>query len=517
VREELEDTVKRLAGGGYYRLPIAFARDILHANQVDEFQREIACSLMAHKRVAVAGAKGIGKGYVAALIIWWFMVTRPFAKVGITSASATTVQTNVWGELAAFYRKSALLREMFDMGDRMIRSRRHPKEHFAIARQASVKYTRGGGARERQAEGLSGMYTRHVLWVLDEATAIDDAIYDTIATSVNEEGHQLLILFNPIRTSGFAWEIFNIKRKGEGFCLFNVPYHRSHIANTPAGAARREQWIRQWGENSALVAAFVHGRHPTGDAGDSAYSLQALYDAFSRVREPDMDEPLDIGIDPARHGSDECAFLAQRDYVGHEMRTFGKIDQDDIVEYAERLAEKWIGEELKGERKDERTGKAIPALSDDQKKDVRFRIDVGMGVGPIDFLKRRGYPVIGVDNGKKPTRRGRKENYASLGTELWIETASVLRQEEKPLALGNMIVNERPVSRQEGDGAMIQQLCQRPIVFPTNDNGRRRVMPKEAMRQNMSGSPDRGDVFVLAFGDITRMGRPTGKPVSTIA
>lgn len=501
----------------YFNVPIAFGHDVLHAKNIDDFQREVALATVAFQRVSVAGAKGIGKGFIAGLLIWWFMATRPFAKVAITSASATTVQTNIWQELATFYRKSPWLQEFFEMGDRMIRSRRYPKEHFVIARQASVRYTKGGRGKERQSEALSGMYTRHVLWVLDEATALDDVIFKTVDTSVNMEGHKLLVLFNPIRTSGFCWDIYNINRLAEGWVRFNIPFSRSSQANTPHGAAERARWVRAWGENSAWVRAFVYGEFPEGETGDTAYMPGELYEAFARVRQPDPDARLEIGIDPARHGADECVFFVQRDYVGLEMVTVGQIKQDALVDRAEALAMKWLGEEpAETEKRPNAAGDVedFPVLSKEQKKKIRFRIDVGMGVGPIDFLRRRGYPVVAVDNGKSPSKRGRRENYASLGTELWIETREVLRfetehgepDEARRCALGGMLINGNRIDRRQGDQSLIQQLVQRPIVFPPNDSGRRRIMPKEQMHSNMSGSPDRGDAFVLAFCDPTRVG-----------
>jgi len=476
----------------YAHLPCAFAADVLGATN-DPFQKNILRSVDVYQRTAVAGAKGIGKGFCAAQAAWWFLATRPKSKVGIISASATNVQTNIWQELATYYSKSPWLQALFDMGDRTIRSRKQPKEHFLFTRQGTARYTRRGASGEKQAEGLSGMYAEHVFWLADEASSIDDIVLRTIDTSVNSRGHRFLILANPIRTSGFFYDVFMTPRRGQGWVTMNVPYTASSRASTPEGIAERDRWIRSWGEDSAIVQAFVYGRFPAEGRADTVYRPQELMQAFVLRREPDPEEPLDIGIDPARYGSDECVFIAQRDNVGLEMVTVAKIDQVDIVGRAISMARRWWGVPKEEE------------LTRELKRRTRFRIDVGLGVGPIDTLRKLGFLVAGVDNGRRPSRK-LKERYDNLGTELWCETREyAVLNEAKPLALGGMLLNERKLGF-DGDPILIHQLCSRPYTYPVSAGGRMRMLSKEELRRNFDGSPDRADAFILAFGDVKAMG-----------
>lgn len=485
----------------YRDLPVAFGHDVLGADN-DEFQRRFLNSLVCNQRTGIAGAKGIGKGFAVSQGIWWFMSTRPKAKVGLIAAAATTVKANIWQELATFYGRSPWLQQMFEMGDRMIRSKKHPQEHFVLARQGSARYSKRGGAGEKQAEGLSGMYAEDVMWVADEATAIDDVVLRTIDTSVNRPGHRFAMLANPIRTSGFFHDVFMVPRFQQGWTCMNVPYTASRMSGTPEGIIERDRWIRQWGEESAFVQAFVYGQFPKAGQGDTIYRPGELMAAFMLTREPDMSEPLDIGIDPARFGTDECAFVVQRDNVGLEMLTIGKIDQVDLVGRAIGLARKWHGVEKERE------------LTKAEMKNTRFRIDVGLGVGPIDVLRKTGFLVVGVDNGRSATRK-MKQRYANLGTELWCETREhAVLNEATPLAMGGMIVNGRPIDPIEGEPILIHQLCSRPYTYPVSAGGKMRMLSKEELRRNMDGSPDRADAWLLAFADVKKCGMVN--PLNTI-
>lgn len=476
----------------YFDLPTAFARDVLGADN-DPFQEDALDSFCFNQRTAVAGAKGIGKGYLASQGIWWFMSTRPKSKVGIISASATNTQANLWQELATFYGESPYLQSMFEMGDRTIRSRKTPKEHFAFARQGSARYSKRGAANEKQAEGLSGMYAEYVAWIADEATAIDDVVLSTIDTSVNRAGHRFLMLANPIRTSGFFHDVFMVPRRSIGWVGMNVPYTASRMAHTPEGIRERERWIRNWGEDSGIVQAFVFGQFPKGDSGDTVYPPGEVMEAFARHRTPDPEAFIDIGIDPARYGSDECCFCVQQDNVGLEMVTQGKIDQVDIVGKAITLARYWH----KVPKEEE--------MSKEQKRRTRFRIDVGLGVGPIDTLRKMGFLVAGVDNGRKPSKK-LKMRYDNLGTELWCETRdTALRHPEKPVAMGDMIVNGRKMTP-DGEPILVHQLTSRPYTYPVSAGGRMRMLSKEELHRTMDGSPDRADAWILAFGDVGKMG-----------
>lgn len=499
MNDQFQAVAHRLAQ--YRDVPTAFGHDVLRADN-DEFQKNFLNSIALNQRTGIAGAKGIGKGYASAQAIWWFLSTRPKSKVGIISAAATTVKANIWQELATFYGRSPWLQAMFEMGDRMIRSRKHPQEHFCLARQGSARYSKRGGAGEKQAEGLSGMYAADVLWVADEATAIDDVVLRTIDTSINRAGHRFAMLANPIRTSGFFHAVFMVPRFQAGWTCLNVPYTASRMASTPEGQRERERWIRQWGEESAFVQAFVYGQFPKEGQGDTIYRPAELMAAFQLIREPDPSEPLDIGIDPARFGSDECAFVVQRDNVALEMFTIGKVDQVDLVGHAIRLARKW--HDCPKDRE----------LTKAEMRNTRFRIDVGLGVGPIDVLRKSGFLVVGVDNGKSPTRKFKKR-YANLGTELWCETReTAVLNAEKPLSLGGMIVNGRPVDPIEGEPILIHQLCSRPYTYPVSAGGKMRMLSKEEIRRNMDGSPDRADAWLLAFGDVKKMGMVN--PLNTV-
>ena len=88
----------------YARAPIAFVREVLHA-EPDAWQVEALRALArGHTRIAIRSGNGVGKTALAAWVMTWFANTRVPFKVAVTAPSAPQLFDALWPELVKWFR-----------------------------------------------------------------------------------------------------------------------------------------------------------------------------------------------------------------------------------------------------------------------------------------------------------------------------------------------------------------------------------------------------------------------------
>lgn len=461
----------------------AFAQDILGAGN-DEWQEHVLWSTQGNQKTCVAGATGVGKDYVAAQAAWAMLLLNPFCKVVVTSASGDTLKTNFWGELAGFYRNNDILQKYFEMGTRECKARGGVgNEWFLLARTCAAKYS-SGGLGTKEAEGIAGVYAKGgTLTIVDEASGVDDAVFDAIEGSANAPDRKLLYIGNPLRKSGRFHDIFRHPNFQTGWVPFHIDYLKSSRTNTPDQRAIRENWIRMHGENSAYVQARVWGLFPTQGTIDTVLGEEEIVPAFARWLPVDASLPLDIGVDVARFGDDRTVIVCRRGMVALWIDTMGKKDTIFITGRIKDLIRQFHGLAA---------GEDFP---DSVKSRTRLRIDEGggYGAGVIDPLRREGFKVAGVQNGAQAHGSKGRKKFENLGTQLWFDMKDALKQ----VSCARI--------RRHADILMLQ-LAARQYEYTSGREQRLKLVSKERMRRAGLGSPDEADAFVLAFADIEKLG-----------
>lgn len=458
----------------------------------DEWQRRVLWSIQANQKVATAGAQGVGKDFVASQAAAAKLILYPFSKVGVTSASGKTLRTNFWGELAALYRSSDLFQRFFEMDTQSVRARGHRETWYLIARTSSAHYSTGSGVGtgEKEAESIAGMYAKGgTLVVVDEASGVDDAVFDSLEGTANTSDCKLLYLGNPLRRSGRFHDVFRRPAFAVGWKHFHVDFTQSTRTNTPEGRAIRLQWIRQHGRNSAFVQARVWGRFPTGGSIDTILNEDLVAAAFGRRSVATWTRangafvaPLDIGVDMARFGDDETVIVYRSGDHALRMETMGKKDSQFV-----------LGRILHWVRHYGLVSAGAP-IPDEVRDLVTIRVDEGGGYGSgvIDPLRKMGFRCAGVHNGSSPKGRKGREQYDNLTTQLWDEDLKAALATAHLSAIA--------------DDALLHQLVSRQYEYSVGRESKMRLVSKERMRKAGLGSPDRADALVLAFADLRKLG-----------
>lgn len=116
------------------------------------------------------------------------------------------------------------------------------------------------------------------------------------------------------------------------------------------------------------------------DVEDALIPLQVITQAFGKVLHPDVwrNAPVVMGVDVARFGDDRSVIVVRRGLALMEIRTF---TQTDLFQFAETVMH-WMTE---------------------HKPDAVFVDEVGLGAGVVDMCRARGFEVVGINGGARPS------------------------------------------------------------------------------------------------------------------
>lgn len=329
--------------------PVKFFRDVLGADPWSK-QREIIEAVRDHPRVAVKSGHKVSKSHTAAGIGLCYYASHEDARVVMSSTTARQVDAILWRELKMMKARGGrcVACKTADPDGRRIP---RPCPHSVLidgdigelARTGlkSVDFREIVGFTAREAEAVAGVSGRHLLYILDEASGIPEAIFEAIEG--NRAGGARIVLFsNPTRTTGEFYEAFNSKKldpadpESTGYYCVTVSSEETPNVvegrDVIPGLATRgwvEEKRREWGEESPLFKVRVRGEFPVGEDG-KIFSVHTITSAQERWHEVPAEGRLYIGVDPAGDSGmgDEAAMAARRGKKQLALRTWRGLSEE---------------------------------------------------------------------------------------------------------------------------------------------------------------------------------------------
>lgn len=441
--------------------PVLFSREVLgfdpwsrdpDALHTRSGQAEVLANLYRGGMHAVRSGHKCGKSSLAAIAALWFVTCHHGARVIMTAPSAHQVQTIVWKEVKNLYRRAKLPigGEIFDTAHNGLR--------FSDGREVF-------GLSTDEPEKFAGISAPSLLFIVDEASGVDERIYEALFGN-SAGGATVLLLSNPTKFSGTFFDAFHTKRNG---------WHTYHISSldTPPnrgvacpGLATPE-WVawakEQWGEDSPFYDVRVRGEFPT--QGDNSVIPISLVEA-GRDRWVDRAEhsaelgSLVLGVDVARFGDDESVIAPVRGSYCYPERTLVGADTQQLAGAVLSLADVFA-----------RRGEAVTANVD----------VIGVGAGVVDALKHSDRANLTVNGINVSCVSDEPELYPNLRSQLWFNLRAWLRQ-------GGAIPR---------DERLMSELVAPCYGFDAK--GRSVVEPKEKLKQRLKRSPDRADALALGI------------------
>lgn len=421
--------------------PKTFVAEALRARP-EPWQRDALGAAVTHDRLAVRSGHGVGKTALLAWLILWWLVTRFPARVAATAPTAHQLADVLWGEIAKWHRRlpDGLRDELVVRSDK-VELRGAPNESFAAARTA----------RREQPEAFQGFHSEHMLFIADEASGIDDMIFEVGAGAMSTAGAKTVLTGNPTRNSGYFFDAFHKLRRR---------WWTRRVPSTDVARAQGhiEDVIETYGKDSNAYRIRVLGEFPE-QADEAVIPLDLIEAALTREVAPIATVRPVWGLDVARYGDDRSALAKRRGNALLEPVRWwcGK----DTMQTAGLVMEEW---------------RETP----ERERPAEILVDaIGIGAGVADRLFELGLPARAINVAEQPAATDR---FARLRDELWWRARDWFAARDCRIA---------------GDDALIAELSAPTFAFTSA--GRAVVESKDELKARGMPSPDLADAFVLTF------------------
>jgi len=433
----------------YFDDPVGFCRDIL-GSPLWQKQAEIAEAARLHPSVAVRSGHKIGKTRcVASLALWW-CATRPRALVILTSSSYTQVDEQLWPEVRKLYAEAA--RRGYPLGGKLNQSA-----------EGGIRWPDGRrmfGMSTDKPERMGGYSGDQLLFIIDEASGIDEGIFEAVEGNMAGGAHKVLV-GNPTQLGGTFYEAFHDQSE----LWHTIHVSSEHTPNVIEGRVvipglATSEWVEgrkiAWGEDDPRYQVRVRGNFP-GQAANSVIGLTTVEEAIARWNATEADGPLELGVDVARFGDDDSVIIARRGKKAFRPVTVHGQDTVQITGLSLKVARKL-------RKPDER---------------VKIKVDgIGVGSGVVDQLKTHDdIDVVDVNVASAAT----DDEYANLRAQIWFATDDWFKD-------GGAIPDDKGLKGE--------------LIAPTykfNARGKQVVEAKEEMKKRLKRSPDKADALGLSI------------------
>lgn len=437
--------------------PADFVEDLLHVTP-DKNQRAILDSVAKNQMTSVRSGHGIGKSAVEAWTVIWFMSTRPFPKIPCTAPTQHQLFDILWAEISKWLRNNKALERELMWTKEKVYMKQYPEEWFAVARTAS------------KPDALQGFHADDILYIIDEASGVDDKVFEPVLGALSTPGARLLMCGNPTQLSGFFYDSHH-KNRGS-YTTFHVDGRNSSRVSDDF----IKTIIQMYGEDSDVFRVRVAGEFPRQE-NDVFIPLPLVEKSImTEWTEPARPVRIDIGCDVARYGDDRTVigYKVDEKAMFYKRKSGQDLMQtaDDIMELGLKLIEKY------------RFDKAIPIKIDDS----------GLGGGVTDRLRRvkREQPERFWWMDIIPVYFGQRIHH-----DFYYDSTTYMMSVVK-----NLLAPQTPEGAQKpvqlilpNDNDLVGQLSTRK--YSMTDDAKIRVESKDAMKKRGMHSPDEADCILL--------------------
>jgi hypothetical protein len=400
-------------------------------------------------RMAVSSGHGIGKTALVAWIIHWYISTHPNPQLVATANTGTQLTNKTWRELAK-WQGMARNGFMFQWTATSYRYIGQESTWFASATKWSA----------HNSEAFAGTHEEHTMMIFDEASGIDDIIWEVAGGAFQPQGGIWLAFGNNTKNAGRFYEI-TFGRMRKRWLTKIIDSRSAKMRNDEL----IQEWLEDWGEDSDYFRVRVRGLPPK--QGPLQFiSSEVVHAAVMRTinaNETSQRLPLLMGFDVARQGNDASAVLMR-----HGRKLVAMRDGEHIKRFRERdITQLCL---------------RVSMLIYENRPDMVFVDGTGIGAGAVDYLRALGHDnIIEVQGGSEPSD---KKVFLNKRIEMWDRMRQWLDGADIP-----------------DDGQLITDLTTPEFGFQQKTQ-LMKLESKEDMKKRGASSPDAGDALAMTFYHI---------------
>lgn len=421
--------------------PELFVREVFKA-EPDVWQQEVLAAFGGRERlISIRSCHGPGKTALLAWCVLYMLLFRFPQKTVATAPTRGQLFDALYSEVGKWFNKlPPELQALYNVKADRIEFIPAPDESFFSCRTA----------RRESPEALQGVHSDNVLLIGDEASGIDEQIFEAAIGSMSGEHAQTILASNPVRTSGL---FFDTHHK-----LADV-WHTVAISGFDS-ARVSEQFIvdvaRRYGEDSNAYRVRVLGEFPKADD-DTIIPFELVEAARDRDVLAFPDATRVWGLDVARFGDDKSVLCERQVNVENWCKEWRDLDTMQLVG---RVMHLWES-----------------TMPSQRPKEIMVDV-IGLGAGVLDRLRELGLPARGVNVSEAASS---KDKYANLRSELWFLAREWLAARDCHLHTDEL---------------------GRELVMPTYDvmsSGKVMAESKKDMKKRGHKSPNYADAFIMTL------------------
>jgi phage terminase large subunit len=424
---------------------VYFVREVLEVSVIEPWQLEMLEALdSGETKLSIRSGHGVGKTCFCSWLAIHFLLFRDDVKVIVTSPSFKQMNDGLIPEVQKWLNKCPdwMRTHVETIADRVVR-KPNSRNNFISFRTA----------RKENPEALAGVHAQHVLIIVDEASGVDEVVYETGQGALSTKGAVAVLIGNPTKPSGFFYKTQTVLKDlwltRKVSCMDSGRVDEEYI----------ESQRRTYGENSREFAVRVVGDFPESGA-DAIIPRKYVEDAVDRDIHDDG-FPLVWGIDPGR-GGDPSGFCSR---TSRSILEVENLRYDDLMRLTGWVMDKWNS-------------------APDKKRPTSIFVDtVGLGAGVFDRLNELGLPVVGVNVSESASM---SQRYMRLRAEIWYKAREWFEKNDKhiPSQLPNLT-------------EFIEELVAVEQIILSS--GKVDVESKKQMKKRGLKSPNLADAFVMTF------------------
>ena len=342
----------------YRDSPVLFVKEALKAEPSAQQAEALAAFAQPGARVTIASGHGTGKTTLMAWLILWGLTCFDDVKIPTTAPTAHQLGDVLWTEVRKWgSRLPSLWRDALEITSDMVKYT--GCAGFAVARTG----------RKENPEALQGFHASNLFFLIDEASGVDDVVFQVAQGALSTPGARVLMAANPTRTSGYFYNSFHRDRDRWQRFIFSC-LDSPHVAREYVDEVRTI-----YGEDSDIYRVRVLGLFPR--AGDVQFiSTELVEAAQARHLLPQEYEyaPVILGVDVARFGNDRTVIFKRQGLYSELIWT---CQGADLMKTADRVA----------------------VLMDEHKADAVMIDAGGVGAGVCDRLRQMGHRPVDIQFG----------------------------------------------------------------------------------------------------------------------
>lgn len=424
-----------------------FVKNVLKVEHIEPWQLEELEALdSGETKLSIRSGHGVGKTCFCAWVALHFLLFRDDVKIIVTSPSQKQMSDGLIPEIQKWINKLPKWMSMqLEITSERLTRKPNNKNNFISFRTA----------RKENPEALAGVHAQSVLIIVDEASGVDEVIYETGQGALSTVGSIAVLIGNPTKPSGFFYkthnELSDLWRTRKVSCMDSSRVSEDYIKSQE----------RTYGRDSREFKVRVLGEFP--DSGANAV-IPRMYVESAQGRDI---EPVRTGrvwgIDPGR-GGDPSGFIDRSDNAIFDIDEFRL---DDTMRLTGTIVSRWN-------------------TTPQSKRPVLIFVDaIGLGAGIADRLEELGLPVVAVNVAESASLSDR---YVRLRDELWFEARHWFETMQVTLPT-------------KAENPLVEKLTHElsSVESEYMSNGKLQVESKERMKRRGVPSPNIADALCLTF------------------